>query len=258
MKKILVFGASGFVGSHIVHEFVRLPTEESGARTHRANVTLIGVSRDAQRVLDDLKKTHTAQAASLRQIEWESCDPLDRSDIGALFERHPDVTAVISCIGGFDKTEEGMRKANGPPNVNIVHAVVQRPSVQRLVYISAAQIVPKGINRLLRGYYNGKQSVEVAIAGNAASRSLVLQPGFIYGKRLVRGKELPLGAVGRPLELITKPLYGCLGWKLLTPPISATTVARCALGGCLTDAIGASGKLDTSAMHEFARNSFHV
>ncbi|KNH09596.1 hypothetical protein XU18_0281 [Perkinsela sp. CCAP 1560/4] len=242
MKKILVFGASGFVGSHIVQAFKEIPLTKSTESQRidspwtvtRENVTLLGVSRDADQLKKKISKLTNPYAEALRGIDWETCDVMNRDDLAKLFERHPDATAVISCIGGFGKSEEAMRKANGPPNINIVHAVYENESIRKLVYISAAKMVYKNINRLIRGYYSGKLSVEDAMLLNLGERGTIIEPGFMYGQRQVGNVELPLGLVGAPLACLTKPLYKLLGWRLFTPPIEARMVAKCALLGCLS------------------------
>ena len=259
MRKILVFGASGFIGSHIVHQFLTLPTEKAAppsTEISRNKITLIGVSRCASRVQDDLKNLQTAHASSLKQIQWDTCDTLDRESIAELFARHPETTAVISCIGGFGSSEDAMRKANGPPNINLVHAITQHASVEKFVYVSAAQIINKNFTRLLRGYYNGKQGVEDAMEETLGSRSVILQPGFVYGKRLVGERVIPLGIIGKPLECLTKPVYNKLGWKFFTPPIDANCVARCAIAACIGRNGKVHGKMDANAMHSFVKENF--
>mmetsp|Transcript_32590 Transcript_32590/g.50967 ORF Transcript_32590/g.50967 Transcript_32590/m.50967 type:complete len:269 (-) Transcript_32590:199-1005(-) len=235
MKKILVFGASGFVGSHIVSEFVKASAREQTRKQSSGAIgkfSLVGISRNPKKVQKDVENASNDRAMAMRQIRWDSCDALDREAVRALFDRHPETTAVISCIGGFGTTEESMRKANGPPNINLVHAVYETSDIQKMVYISAAQIINKNLTRLSRGYYNGKLSVEEAMTKHLESRGIILQPGFIYGRRTIAGKDFPLSIIGMPLELLAKPFYSISHCKLITPPIAVECVARCALSGC--------------------------
>jgi len=71
----------------------------------------------------------------------------------------------------------------------------------------------------------------------------VLRPGFIYGKRKVNGFEIPLDAVGQPLEKLlssvenfTKPLSSLPASDLvLAPPVSVDDVAYAAINAVVDD-----------------------
>lgn len=55
---------------------------------------------------------------------------------------------------------------------------------------------------LLRGYFKGKRDAEAHLAATFPTGGVALRPGFIYGSRAVGLANIPLGAVGAPLELV--------------------------------------------------------
>lgn len=74
---------------------------------------------------------------------------------------------------------------------------------------------------------------------------VILQPGFIYGKRRVNGVDVPLDFIGQPLgklldsaEKFLKPLSALPGSDLLlAPPVSVDEVAKAAVKAVLDDTI---------------------
>ena len=70
-----------------------------------------------------------------------------------------------------------------------------------------------------------------------------MRPGFIYGKRKVNGFEIPLDAVGQPLEKLlssvenfTKPLSSLPASDLvLAPPVSVDDVVYAAINAVVDD-----------------------
>jgi nucleoside-diphosphate-sugar epimerase len=149
--------------------------------------------------------------------------------------------AVISCIGGFGDNA-AMERINGDANIAAVNAA-KAAGVPRFVYVSVFQYnLPAFITDNI-GYFVGKRKAEKAVLAAYGTDGTVLQPGFIYGDRVVGSNTLPLGTVGKPLEQILtgslgkalKPLAAIPGSDvLLAPPVSVDDVAsaavRCATG----------------------------
>ena len=169
-------------------------------------------------------------------------------------------SAVVSCIGGFGDNAT-MLRVNGDANVAAV-AAASAAGVPRFVFVSVHQYNLPGFVTEQLGYFCGKRDAERAVLSTYQATGAVLQPGFIYGDRLVGAATLPLGAVGEPLERALKaasegPLGGVLkalaalpaSDVVLAPPVAVDAVAaaavRCATGG-------AAGVFDIAGINALA------
>ena len=210
----------------------------------------------------------------------------DCTDAEAMASIMAGASAVVSCVGGFGNNE-AMLLINGTvneaavaaasaacvPSLWILHCCqlvlthVRYPfrcrrGVPRFVFVSVHRYnVPEALTDAI-GYFKGKRSAEKAVLNVYGAAGAVLQPGFIYGDRLVGTVTLPLGAVGAPLERALRgaaegPLAGVLkvlsalpaSDALLAPPVSVEAVAAAALR-CATGS--ASGVFDIDAINKLA------
>jgi nucleoside-diphosphate-sugar epimerase len=179
-------------------------------------------------------------------VDYVRCDVFDAA---ALSSALAGAAAVVSCIGGFG-SNAAMLRINGDANVAAVQAAASA-RVPRFVFVSVHRYnLPDALTEAI-GYFAGKRAAERAVLSSFTTAGAVLQPGFIYGERLVGAVSVPLGAVGEPLERALKaategPLGGLVKLVaaipasdvLLAPPVSVTAVAVAALRCATTDAGG--------------------
>lgn len=128
-KKVLILGGNGYVGTHICKEALArgLPVA-SLSRSGRPGVV----------------------EPWSNDVEWVKGDLFHPSNWRHTLE---DVSAVISCVGGFGSNDQ-MQKINGVANVQAIRAASEA-GVKRFVFISAHDFgFPSFV---LRGYYAGKQ-----------------------------------------------------------------------------------------------------
>ncbi|CAN0880386.1 Uncharacterized protein At1g32220, chloroplastic [Linum grandiflorum] len=203
--QLLVLGGNGYVGSHVCR------------RALDEGLTVSSLSRSGRASLQD---------SWAERIVWHKGDLLQPDSLKNVFNG---ITSVISCVGGFG-SHSHMYDINGSANIHAITAAAEQ-GVKRFVYISAADFGL--VNKLLRGYYDGKRSTETTLMKKFPQSGVILRPGFIHGVRRVGRHNLNLSIIGAPLEkvlqharILTKiPLIG----PLFIPPISAVSVAKVAV-----------------------------
>jgi nucleoside-diphosphate-sugar epimerase len=203
------------------------------------------------------------RAAWASSVDYVSADVFDAA---ALANALAGAAAVVSCIGGFG-SNDAMRRINGDANAAAV-AAARSAGVPRFVFVSVHRYnLPDLITGAI-GYFEGKRAAERAVLASYDTAGAILQPGFIFGDRLVGATTLPLGAVGAPLERALAsaregPLGGVLralaalpaSDVLLAPPVDVDAVAaaalRCAAAGP-DGAEAASGVFDIDGINALA------
>lgn len=211
-RKLIVFGGNGFVGSRVTKAAI-----ESGWKV------IVACRSGAPTVAASEPWAHQAQYVAI--------DALSRPQVMELLDDHPDTAVMVSCIGTLTTDNTEGRRCNGDATINMAAALYERKSIQKLVFVSAADLQP--VNLLLKGYYQGKRAAERAMLENIQSRSAILRPALIYGNRSVSGGvTIPLGLVGAPLRMIFQPLHSVIPLSILTPPISVDEVASAAVYAC--------------------------
>ncbi|CAN0910191.1 Uncharacterized protein At1g32220, chloroplastic [Linum grandiflorum] len=212
-EKIVVLGGSGFVGSAICKAAV-----EKG-------IEVVSLSRSGRPSLS---------APWADQVTWLPGDVFYTNWDEVL----PGATTVVSTLGGFGN-EEQMQRINGEANIVAVNAAKEY-GVPKFILISVHDYnLPSFMLQV--GYFTGKRKAESEVLSKYPSSSVILRPGFIYGKRRVDGFEIPLDLVGQPLEKIlgsvsnfTRPLNALPASDLLlAPPVSVNDVALAVI-----DAVG--------------------
>ncbi|XP_042407258.1 uncharacterized protein At1g32220, chloroplastic-like [Zingiber officinale] len=205
LEKLLVLGGNGFIGSHVCKEAL-----DQGLSV--SSLSRSGRSSIREQWAD---KVEWRQGSLLVPETWR--DALN------------DVTAVISCVGGFGSNSH-MYKINGTANINAIRAASEK-GVKRFVYVSAADFGP--VNYLLKGYYEGKRDAEAELLLKFAFGGVILRPGFVHGTRRVGSIKIPLWLIGSPLEMVlqhAKPLSRIpVVGPLFTPPVNVTSVAKVAV-----------------------------
>lgn len=209
-RKLLVFGGNGFVGSEVCKV----------ALSHNWNVVV------ACRSGEPVGKQRREEW--VQKVSFVKIDALQREQVCELLDDHPDTTSVINTIGLLTVNKRLARRVNGDPCLNITAALVDRPNIQKFVFISAGDMQP--VNFILSGYYFGKRNAEKAMTEHLRTRAAILRPGFVYGSRsLHNGGFVPLQLLGVPLEAVMTPLHAMLGFSILTPPVSVNAVAKAAV-----------------------------
>ncbi len=227
--KIIVLGGRGYVGSQILQKLSVMPVVSSVVSINRskpmkdASSMVSWVQADASKDYDKLKK------------EFESA------------------TAIISTIGAFG-TNEQMLEINGNVNIRAMRLAKEYSNIKRFVYISTVDNnLPEFV---LQGYFQGKKNSENELMKLYGKDGYVLKPSFIYGNRAVGSASIPLGVVGKPMELILnlpgfnklKDLPGMNA--VLTSPIGVETVAKAA-------ALAATGQLNDENANVLDVNSMN-
>ncbi|XP_074562304.1 uncharacterized protein At1g32220, chloroplastic-like [Curcuma longa] len=226
LEKLLVLGGNGFIGSHVCKEAL-----DQGLSV--SSLSRSGRSSIREQWAD---KVEWHQGSLLVPETWR--DALN------------DVTAVISCVGGFGSNSH-MYKINGTANINAIRAASEK-GVKRFVYVSAADFGP--VNYILKGYYEGKRAAEAELLSKFAFGGVILRPGFVHGTRRVGSMKIPLGLIGSPLEMVlqhAKPLSRIpVVGPLFTPPVNVTSVAKVAVRAA-TDPVFPPGIVDTYGIRRY-------
>lgn len=213
--KVVVLGGRGYVGSQILQKLGTMP----------AVASIISINRS--KAVTNAPKVACVQADVSK-------------DYDCLKKEFGDATAVISTIGAFG-TNEQMLEINGNVNIRAMKLAKEFTNIKRFVYVSTVDNnLPEFI---LQGYFQGKKNSENELIKLYGKDGYVLKPSFIYGNRAVGNASIPLGLVGKPMELVLdlpgfNKLKDLPGMKaIFASPISVETVASAA-------AIAAAGVLN--------------
>mmetsp|Transcript_19828 Transcript_19828/g.32584 ORF Transcript_19828/g.32584 Transcript_19828/m.32584 type:complete len:252 (+) Transcript_19828:395-1150(+) len=229
IKKVVVFGGNGFVGSATI----------SSIRRIAPSVKVLSVSRQG------LRPVHVRDDG---QVDWKQGDAFEPRTYKSLLDKSTAV--VITCgsppIPTFSrKAEELQFKNNGTICKTIIDECVST-GVARLVLISAEMPAwaPKG-------YREGKLAAfaEAKRFPESGGDAFVLKPSAIYGTRFVGSIPIPLWVILSPLSTfltlcersgITSVLVRTFPFLdgLLAPPVSVdsvgTVAANCAVAAPVT------------------------
>lgn len=215
MKKVVVFGGSGYVGRHICQQLLPF-----------ARVVSVNRSGAPSNLASEPALQHLATS-----VEWVRGDVLNASTAAQWTHVLAGADAVVSVIGGFGSNAH-MERMCGDTNIAAAMAASSQ-GVKKFVFISAHMYnFPRA---LLRGYVQGKLRVEQVVTENFGNQGVIIRPSFVYGPRaLPNGWVLPLGLVGVPLRFLVSPsIFRPLEKLFLVgaafvPPISVDEVARAA------------------------------
>jgi len=215
-NRVIVFGATGFVGSHIM------------ACLGRACIDGLGVSRSGSMPISWQKNPQPW----MDRLSWVSSDAsvLDES----LFNG---ASSVISCIGSPPVptfSEAAFKKqlqANGDINVNIIRSASIN-NIERIILIGAQ--IPAILQTEKFAYYLGKQKALEAARQFALSEegrfAAVLQPGGIYGTRSTQGGvPIPLNWLMHPVSVVHQALPEWAQKRLPAQFVSVHKVASMAV-----------------------------
>ena len=127
MKKILVTGGAGFIGSHLVNKLISLNYEVT--------------------ILDNLERGDLKSILQNKLVNIKICDLTDFSKIHKYFKNQDIVIHLASKVGGIgvyvNKPYEIM-STNMQIDINIVKAVMKY-KIKKLFYASSAHIYPKNL-----------------------------------------------------------------------------------------------------------------
>jgi nucleoside-diphosphate-sugar epimerase len=222
VKKILVLGGTGFVGSRVVQTIL-----------DQGGLTVVATSRDGHDgtvAFDVLKESNVAER--VKQLA-QGC------------------TAVISCIGAIGTKDDNRINAS----VGLAAVGAKAAGVERFVMLGVAPQVSEWASGIgpLSEYVAGKRFSREAAEKNFDAPVLI-EPTFIYGGNEF-GVNPPRVAsfYGKIIDglLSSAPFRGLEGIMppgiikiALEPPVSVDAVARAAVAGAL-GRISASTILDT-------------
>jgi len=189
----MVVGGNGFVGSHICKLAVEGWQDD--------DISVVSVSRSGTKKLTDQPWIH--------KVKWLREDAFHVENWWPELEG---IDSVVSCLGAFGSTEY-MEKLNGDANIALVEKA-KKCGVKRFIYISAYHFW--FTEPVLKGYYKGKHKAEERVMQLFPDNHLILQPGFIFGKRPV---QLGSWTLSLPLEILGQPLGSIVhdGIKSLFP-----------------------------------------
>ena len=196
MKRVVVFGGNGFVGSHCLQA---LGTSD-----------LVSISRSGT-APKHLESTPWAKA-----VHWAKGDCLDPTTYAEVLKG---AHAVIISVGSPPVPTSDVPwqlRMNGTSNCEVIQAAAEA-GVPRVVLVNAT--TPTWAPE---GYREGKAMAEACASkfvdeGGGNRGALVLKPGAIYGTRHTSG-GLPI-----PLGLVLGPASWLLG--TLSGPVAAATAA---------------------------------
>ncbi|CCW69801.1 unnamed protein product [Phytomonas sp. Hart1] len=284
-EKLILFGGTGFVGFNVLCKAlsrgykVVVPTRHGtpspqtplGALVKR--VKEVGGQQAGMETTEGGGKINTkiplSEKNSTDTLNFVCVEATDKSQVHDMLREHADATVVISCIGILTLNYEQAIKINGEANLNIIKGLSDSkllPNLKKFVYISAEpynKYCPTIFDNqhLLKGYFEGKQSVEQAIFKDLGVFGVVIRPGFIYGTRYATvpftqtALPVPLGLAGYPFHLLFKVMKGD---KLLTPPVDVKVVAETAIRACAwvsRPELDFNGALDVYKMLELCSKS---
>ena len=224
LKKIVVFGGNGFVGSEVLKRLSTVPT------VHAVSVSRRGAA-----------PSHCAAFAD--KVEWLKGDCLDKKTYS---DALAGAAAVVVSVGSppIPGDVEAARKANGATNVAVLEAAMDA-KVKRAVVVGAT--MPPWLDKIAEGYVQGKRDAFEALGGFALSGgAVVVKPSAIYGTRHTEsGYPIPLAPVMAPLSYalrIGRPVTGFVTGLapslldgLLEPPVPVQAVAQTVVDACLED-----------------------
>ena len=151
LKKIVVFGGNGFVGSEVLKRLSTVPT-----------VQAISVSRRGA------APSHCADFAD--RVEWRTGDCLDKKTYSDALEG---ASAVVVSVGSppLPGDVATARRANGETNVKVIEAAMEA-KVKRAVVVGAT--MPPWLDKIAEGYVAGKRDAFEALGGFALSGGAVV------------------------------------------------------------------------------------
>eukprot|EP00892_Ulva_mutabilis_P009713 jgi/Ulvmu1/7113/UM034_0019.1 len=226
---LLVFGGSGFVGTHVCQEAIR------------CGLPVTSISRSG--------RPANEREAWADAVTWECADALQPESYSHLLAS---CLGVVSCIGLISPSSDDMLRVNGAANERIIAAAADA-GVQRLAYVSAHDFKFPGDLWVMRGYFQGKRNAEAALRDRFPTGGVALRPGVIYGTRKWGSTSIPLGAVFGPVESVlslapTKSLAAVpLAGAAFVPPVSVKKVAKAAVAAATDPAVPA-GPMDVWAI----------
>ncbi|CAM9126375.1 unnamed protein product [Scytosiphon promiscuus] len=219
--KVVVIGGNGFVGSKVCELLV-----EAGA-------TVTSVSRSGSK-----PDKWAAGQSWVDKVSWTKGDPT-AGDLSSVFGQ---ASAVISCVGVIGGSDEEMEKGNGDVNVQAAMQAA-KGKTGRFVYVSVSHLVPEAFGgAVFKGYFDGKDRAEKAIAKSFPSTGVLIKPSFIYGgesfgltpPRVSDGYGSGIDALlsSGPIRAIAGISPGLIK-VALSPPVSRDSVALACVAGAL-------------------------
>lgn len=208
MRTVLITGAAGFIGGHVVHEAAR----------QGASLSLLSHSRPV-----------LAAGTGHRIV------PADLTDPGSLRGACEGVDVVLHCASYIGSAPDGNESVNARGTRNLV-AEARRSGVSRVVYVSTASVYGRGTFRdatpgqLVRNP-GSPTSASRAAAEDAVLEAggIVLRPHLVHGPGdvwVVPGIARLLGALPGTVE----------GWTSRISRVSVRDLARLVVGAGLAPA----------------------
>jgi len=256
VRKIVVLGGSGYIGSHILQELYNRAHAPNGPRLHLASITRRG-EPPAYAVRHG--------ASWVEEVQWLKGDIMEEDGSASTggeqssFARHlAGSSAVISCVGAFGSVQK-MYAINGAANMHAID-VAKAQGVPRFIFLSFHNYTLPSF--LQRGYVEGKHATEKKLEKEYGKQGVSIRPSFVYGTRHLMGNiPLPLWALGKPLQFLTTPspvrqlchlpYIGPFVSPLLTPPISVQAVARAAADAALDEGAPSMQVLDIDELVKY-------
>jgi uncharacterized protein YbjT (DUF2867 family) len=262
-RRLLILGGNGYVGQNVCHAAI-----QSGRFDVVRSLNRSGMPSPSN-VPNHLHSSLLMDSS----VEWFRGDIFDES---ALRDAMSDIDVVASCVGAFG-TNDHMQRICGDATITAIKCAAARETVGgsptsvnvgAFAFVSSARVYEGSMAlRLPRrapmyGYFDGKRRAEEELISSFPHGHVILRPGFIYGRRNVGGRTVPLQCIGKPMDYFGRNL-GYASTLLQSLPfvgeeissmVPVESVANATIGSLL-DAMTEGGKrgviLDAESIRKY-------
>lgn len=184
-KKILVTGATGLLGAHVLQQLV--------AKKH--DVTAICRSTSSKKVIEKVFRTYSSDTSDIQKIKWVIGDVTDYFSLEDSFDGIDTVYHIAGMISFQGKDKQKLENVNIQGSANVVNAALHR-GVKKVIYVSSVAALGRAdVEDIINEetpWKNSPVNTHYAVTKHAGEREiwrgseegldvLVVNPGLILG-----------------------------------------------------------------------------